>query len=463
MKDTKRCMHTFTFYDHTGIEARLEKMAEEGWKLEKISGVFWTYRRIEPQKLHYAVCYYPPASTYDPGPSEGERTFQEFCLAAGWELAGSAAQIQVFCSAEENPRPIETDALLQVETIHRAAKKSIVLSYFLVLVLAVFQFANFAWRIYNDPIYVLSDSASIFTIVCFLCMFALGAVELTAYFLWYRKAKAAAQEDGSFVKTRGTQTFQRVMLVVLLCSLILWALSLRSSRQVFYVILSFAYVGLVIGLMLALTALLKRKKVSARMNRIISIVACVALSLIMMVGLTVVVVRTVNTGWLEREPVATYEIYGMTRNIYHDELPLTIEDLMPSDYKGYSYELEKNTSSIFLARRVASQVGRMDEEDVPELEYAITDVKMPMLYDFCVDGIVRRYTDDADEYEEFSRYLVEIDADTFGALTAYQRYRHGEPSDFYILCWEGRIVELDFNFTPTPSELVTAAQILKTA
>ena len=37
MKETKRRMEFFPFYDRTGIAKHLEKMASEGWLLEKIS------------------------------------------------------------------------------------------------------------------------------------------------------------------------------------------------------------------------------------------------------------------------------------------------------------------------------------------------------------------------------------------------------------------------------------------
>lgn len=35
MKNTKRCPVLFSFYDRTGIEAYLEKQAENGWMLDQ--------------------------------------------------------------------------------------------------------------------------------------------------------------------------------------------------------------------------------------------------------------------------------------------------------------------------------------------------------------------------------------------------------------------------------------------
>ena len=42
MKDTKRRIETFSFFDHTGIARHLAKMAGKGWLLEKISNLGWT-------------------------------------------------------------------------------------------------------------------------------------------------------------------------------------------------------------------------------------------------------------------------------------------------------------------------------------------------------------------------------------------------------------------------------------
>ena len=43
MKELKRRLETFSFYDHTGIEKHLEDMAEKGWLLSKTNRFFWVY------------------------------------------------------------------------------------------------------------------------------------------------------------------------------------------------------------------------------------------------------------------------------------------------------------------------------------------------------------------------------------------------------------------------------------
>ena len=45
----------YSFYDHTGMVHRLEKMARRGWILDKMGGMLWRYRQEEPCRLKYAV------------------------------------------------------------------------------------------------------------------------------------------------------------------------------------------------------------------------------------------------------------------------------------------------------------------------------------------------------------------------------------------------------------------------
>ena len=112
MKDIKRRVELYSLWDHTGLEAHLARMAEKGWLIEKISNFFWIYRRIEPKKITFCVTYYPKATVFTPEPSEDQETFYEFCQYAGWELAASCAQLQIFRNERENPTPIETDPVL---------------------------------------------------------------------------------------------------------------------------------------------------------------------------------------------------------------------------------------------------------------------------------------------------------------------------------------------------------------
>lgn len=96
MKYIKRKIEVFSFYDKTGIERHLEKMAGDGWLLEKISALFWTYRKIEPKKIRFSISYYATIDDFEPEPTEEQQEFNEFCEHSGWKLAASSFKCKFF-------------------------------------------------------------------------------------------------------------------------------------------------------------------------------------------------------------------------------------------------------------------------------------------------------------------------------------------------------------------------------
>ena len=166
MKDTKRIFTLFSFYDRTGIEKFLEKQARNGWLLVKMSAFGWKFQRIEPQEIHFSVTYFPSASAFDPEPSEDQQVFREFCEHTGWRLAASGAQMQIFFNTEAEPVPIETEALLELENIHAAAKKSYLPTYVMQLCLGILQLVMLGIRLNTDSIGFMANNANLFAGVC---------------------------------------------------------------------------------------------------------------------------------------------------------------------------------------------------------------------------------------------------------------------------------------------------------
>lgn len=62
MRNTKRELNPYSFYDTEGLARHFERMAAEGWAPDRV-GLFIRYRRIKPQKLRFAVAFYPTAMT----------------------------------------------------------------------------------------------------------------------------------------------------------------------------------------------------------------------------------------------------------------------------------------------------------------------------------------------------------------------------------------------------------------
>lgn len=224
MKDRKRRFETFSFYDRTGIEAHLKKMAEKGWMISEMTTLGWIYKRVEPESLTFAVSYYPKASEFDPEPTEGQNIYHDLSSRTGWQFVCSSAQMQVFCTTDDKPIPIETDPALEVEMIHRSAKKGFLLSYYILLAVGVLNGALFISRLLGDPIGVLASPTNLFTGVAWTMLMLLCGVELIGYYRWRSKALKAA-DRGEFVDTPNHAQFQKLVLAVVFIALFYWLIN----------------------------------------------------------------------------------------------------------------------------------------------------------------------------------------------------------------------------------------------
>ena len=175
MRDVKRTVPMYSFYDRTGIQNYLETQAEKGWMLEKAGTIFWRFRRCEPRKLKFSVVYFPEADLYDPKPGEGEETFREFCEHSGWKFAASQAQMQIFYNQSANPVPIDTDPVIEVQNIHKSMKKSGLLGYWLLMLSAVLQMVSQGLGYATDPLRYLSWNINLFMLLFWPSMFLMCA------------------------------------------------------------------------------------------------------------------------------------------------------------------------------------------------------------------------------------------------------------------------------------------------
>lgn len=214
MKKTRRDWIPFSFYDHTGMEKHLEKMAQKGWMLEELTSFGWKYREIQPQKLHFSVSFDTRASEFEPEPTEEQYTFQEFCQRSGWKLAAASGQMQVFYNEEEDPLPIQTDPEMEVRMVGKLARRMLPL-YPIFLVLGFLLGGGWCYSLVHTPIQLLTTPGASFTGLCWLGIFLYFAADLITYLGWRRRALTAAQR-GEFLPTRGSHKLLCVVVAVVL-------------------------------------------------------------------------------------------------------------------------------------------------------------------------------------------------------------------------------------------------------
>ena len=466
MRDRKRRIEPFSFYDHTGISRHFEKMASEGWMIEELSNFGWYYKKIEPQNLHFSVTYYPKASEFDPEPSEEQKRFYDFCEHTGWKLACYSAQMQIFYNEDENPIPIETDPIVEVDIIHKACKKSFLPAYIVLLLCAILNGALFISRLLGDPIDLLSNSTNLFTGLCYTILFGHCLAELIIYFAWHKKALKIA-EEGVFLESPNTTILQKGLLVAVSAFLLYWIVTLifmsdSLERTIF--ITCFLYMGTLIYLVNAIKKFLKRKKASAGTNRTITIISSFVLSFAMIGGIVFFTIYGLNHG-LFSEDKETYEHNGVTFTLHNDELPLTVEDIFDVNYDGYIKERRAN-ESLFLGEFVMRQHARFDAEaydEMPTLDYVIVIVKAPFLYDWCKEALYYRADDTLDDTwpDDMKQVYKSISPAPWKAAEAYRlHFFDGTPRYRYLLCYENYLVDIQFDQELTEEQIAIVAEKL---
>ena len=427
MREVKRTVPMYSFYDRTGIQDYLQAQAAKGWMLEKAGTICWKFRRMEPRKLKFSVVYFPSADLYDPAPGEGEQTFREFCEHSGWKFAGSQAQMQIFYNASAHPVPIDTDPVIEVENIHKSMKKGTLASYWLLMVSALLQIISQSIRLFDDPVSYLSYDLNLFFVLFWPSMLLMCLIRLICYHRWHARAEEAAQ-DGIFLESAGSQRLEAGWAIVTLAALAALMLFGRSPFMAGTVI-----IGVSVGIgLIAVEAItrerMKRKGYDAKANKAATIAVALVVMFLILAVMTPVVVTIVDN----------------TTELHKDELPLMLSELMDEEHGTLVME---NTESALLGYvRTMQYTDRLGGG--PELQYRLIHVKAGFLYEMCMNnlGIGNAWE------------LVPTGGAPWGADRAWI-CTDGEEIGGYVLCYEKYILSIWPSWEMTVEQMAAVGRI----
>lgn len=460
MRETKRCACNFSFYDQQAIQEKLEDMARRGWFLEKTGSFAWTYRRGEPKELRFCVTYFPAASDFDPGPTEGELTKLDYCRQDGWELAARWGVMQIFSSENPDAVPIETEPVAQVENLRRAMRKNVLIPQ---AVLCVMLLWNVFMRVFlwvRDPIGELSDPGSLYIALMFAVLTLACLYEIGFCVRWTRKARRAAEQDGVFLPLRSRPGLSYVLVIVSVLFVPLFY-STQKFPLGFALLLLCGIVAInIIGNLLK--KVLKEQGASRFVNQTLSSAGVVLLTFLLLGAMTAAIFRGDVRFGSEHTVVGTYELYGRTRDICDDPLPLEIEDLADVDIR-WSKEADHKETFLLSSTEYRQHAIPADGSDVPdgyELEYTIADVRWDALRGLVREAVVNSRQDKVHGDEVFTNHYEPVDPVAWGLDSAYQLHWGNDVLNGYLFFKGSRIVELTFYWEPTPEQITRAAQVL---
>ena len=447
-RDTKRQIIWFQADDGEAVARHLEKMAANGWLLDGVDNWNYHFRRSEPVKVKYAVTYFPEASIFDPGLMEEQETYAGYCAAAGWELAGAYGPVQYFRTDRENPTPIETDEAIRLDAVRRTMRKTFVLSYAILLLIPAVWTPLGLDMLHHDPIGLFSSPANLATLAMMAGIALFSGGMLLDHLLWILRSKRSIARGGGCVKphTRARLWANGAMLA--LCAVVLTVYLLqRGSRQAVFVMTTVTYLGTML-LARWIMKILKRR--CASRGSVIAGYLCFGIAAAVLVGIgSAILLPRLVKPFSAREEAERYtysEPDGgrITWPVYHDALPIALEDLgftVTAD-DHCSYEADEQRTPLAFKGDYKQQVLNPDSP-LDDLRYQVFRTSWPWL----LERGWEKLTGDKDD-AVFP--MEEIDPALWGALEAYQK----ADMEKYYFRWPDMAVYVSF-----PREIEQARRV----
>ena len=280
----------FTLWQYPLLISHLEEMAQKGHMLSELDGNELVYDQCEPQKVHFAVTFFPDYDFLDPVPPPALERLWEFCDQNGWQHITDSASMQIFCNERENPVPLHTDAVVQLDNFHRMINAAKLKNWrqeavinggfiiFLAVVAGVFikdtSFSELAGRV--SPLALLIASYYTYKCISAVC-------GLISYYCWYKKANRSARENDIFVTFSPDRVWADIDWAVslfFLCGMII--LLVKNGELGSSIVFSIPFVILFFVIIVS-AKLMKKNGVSARYSRrIIWIIAAMFILLFVM-------------------------------------------------------------------------------------------------------------------------------------------------------------------------------------
>lgn len=182
----KYAFRFYSEYDIKGITEYLNTMVAKGWLLEKKQGVFYSFIKADKPFIKYDITYFTDGIKENNYLPFGSDRYIEMARAAGWELLTNDHKMQIFISENPDATPLETQAHIKVDVIHKSFLSQWLTIYIVFILNGIIRFLDRSLE-FMDIMIILSGVVMAWDICC--------------YFVWYFKAKKAAA-DGWYYETK---------------------------------------------------------------------------------------------------------------------------------------------------------------------------------------------------------------------------------------------------------------------
>lgn len=424
MKDVKYKLIDTLLYDYSLIEEKLVELSSQGWHLEKIGNLAWKFHRGEPKQVRYEILYSAAASAYNSRPTEAEEELAELCGDAGWELAASFAQVQVYRNEDPNATPLETDEVQRFENLRRNMWKHFIPQQALLIVLFAIQLLMHGSTAIRKPSSILSSSMMVFTLAAIAGILVLYSCILANDLLWLRRAGRAVEAGQPIPPNSFYRKFRWVM----------WGfVAALMLGLVFLVEPGYGLTILILAVVVFVSAfgtltLTKRHNASKRVN---IIAPTVVTFLVLVISLPLF-----SSMW--------------NTQMHQEEFPLTLGQIT-GEADTDRLVIESGSSPLVTHGRY------FEHADEEQIQYTLVDIHCPLFYDMILN----------EQEQDFIRSQVYVgDADIPDAIREilgadYLRRSTGANYDMWFICWDDRIVYFYADWILTDEQIAVIAEVLR--
>ena len=290
MADRMTEKNRFTLWEYPQMLTHFEDMAQNGWMLTEYSEAELCYEKCTPKTIHFAATFFPDYDFLEPEVPQSLQRLWSFCEESGWRHITDSASMQIFCNERENPVPLHTDAVVQLDNFHRMINAAKLKNWrqeavinggfiiFLAVVAGVFikdtSFSELAGRV--SPLALLIASYYTYKCISAVC-------GLISYYCWYKKADRTAKSQNIFITFQPNVVWANIdwaVSVFFLCGMVI--LLAKNGELGSSIVFSIPFV-ILFFIIVASAKLMKKNGVSARYSRrIIWIIAAMFVLLLVM-------------------------------------------------------------------------------------------------------------------------------------------------------------------------------------
>ncbi|MBR6595348.1 MAG: DUF2812 domain-containing protein [Oscillospiraceae bacterium] len=432
MRNEKRFYPLFSNRSRTGLVNYLEKKAMEGWLFTGFSNFGWKFRRIPPQKIRFSIVYFAGISWFDAAVTPELMELRDFCAHNGWEYVDYTESIVVFRNDLEDPVPIQTEPLVELENIHKIATAQNRKELFYTLPVPLFWMLLSVAMYFKSPISFLTNSAILICAGLSPVIILARLVHMTEHALWYRRAKRYAITNHTLLEDWHKAPISKAIGVV--CALAVCAALLRHINGKILLIFAMYFLLLLVvcvAVMMPIFDWIKNRFYDRKTTKLLVCVCCVV---VVFAG-----IYLIEMG-LSRFDIDldVYAPQGSAWAQYEEVPPISAEEFYGQGTKTTSYRSQVN-ESVFLAEYRAWNYSKNGKDSL-DLDYTVLEVKWDALYSICL----KEYLDSE---------MFPVDAAHWGAEEAYRYGTQEEPKTVWLLCYEDRIVEFYAEAEPTPEQM----------